>query len=134
MKEQKTSPHAAYVIYPGVTAAEAAEKGLVVVEQSADGLMPIYGRYTNTETGAALETLKDADTRAPAPVGGEKLGGIPTNDKGSLVNTNDPVIHGVAENNPHEDGASPNDAENTDLDVEGYVPDDQPKRGRPRKA
>jgi hypothetical protein len=30
---------------------------------------------------------------------------------------NDPVVHGTADNNPHEDGAQPNDSENKDLDL-----------------
>ncbi len=135
MKFEKTSKKAAYETVVGnITAEEAQEEGLVIVENNAEGTAPVYGRYLDTVTGAALEVLRDEDKRKPVAVGGETAGNPATNDKGALLNPNDPVVHGTAEINPHEDGAPAPKPNNADLEVEGYDPFDQPKRGRPRKA
>jgi len=124
MTDIKTSPKAAYKVVPGITAEEAADKGYVVVENNADGTAPLYGYYTDTTTGAAMETLKDEDKRVAVPAGGEVSGVVPVASKGALVNPNDPVVHGVADNNPHPDGALPNDSQNADLELDGYTPGD----------
>jgi hypothetical protein len=138
MKAVKTSKHAAYETFPGMSREEAEDKGYVVVENSADGMSPVYGRYLNTKTGAALETLRDEDKREPVPASGDVTGGVATAQKGSLVNPNDPVVHGTADNNPHEDGAQPNDEGNADLELEGYDPnaEDQTstRRGRQKRS
>lgn len=126
-KGVKSSPKAAYETFPGMTAEEAEEHGYVVVESSADGSSKVYGRYLNTETGAAMETLAPKDEREPVPAGGEPLAEPATANKGALLNLNDPVVHGTADNNPHVDGAQPNDSENKDLKLEGYTPGDDLK-------
>lgn len=130
MKGHKPSPSAAYETFPGMTAEEAAEKGYVVVEHGPQGESPVYGRYLNTATGAAMETLRAKDDREPVAVGGTVFGVVGSANKGSLLNVNDPVVHGTADNNPHEDGAEPNDSENKDLDLEGYTPGDDLKPAR----
>ena len=132
-KGVKTSPKAAYETFPGMTAEEAEERGFVVVEHSADGSAVTYGRYLDTVTGAAMEVLADKDEREPVPAGGEPLQTGAIASKGALVNPNDPVVHGTADNNPHEDGAQPNDSENKDLKVEGYTPGDDLKPHRAKK-
>lgn len=127
MKAEKSSPKAAYETFPGMTAEEAADKGYVVVECGPQGESPVYGRYIGTETGAAMETLRQKDDREPVAVGGSVFGVVGSANKGSLVNPNDPVVHGTSDNNPHEDGAKPNDSENKDLDLAGYTPGDDLK-------
>lgn len=135
MKGHKSSPDAAYETFPGMSAEEARDKGLVIVETNGDGAGHVYGRYLNTSTGAALETLRDKDDRQPVAAGGAVILDTAVASKGSLLNVNDPVVHGTADNNPHEDGAQPNDSENKDLDLEGYTPGDDPKPSRaPKKA
>lgn len=136
MKGHMSSPKAAYETFPGVTAEEAADKGLVIVECGPDGGTPVYGRYLDTATGAALETLRTKDDREPVAIGGSVFGVVGTANKGSLLNVNDPVVHGTTDNNPHEDGAQPNDSENADLNLEGYTPGDdlKPSKRTPPKA
>jgi hypothetical protein len=133
MNAHKSSPKAAYETFPGMTAEEAADKGFVVVEHGPMGESPVYGRYLNTATGAAMETLRDKDEREATPTGGTVFGAIGQANKGSLLNVNDPVVHGTADNNPHEDGAQPNDSENKDLDLAGYKPGDDLKAEKPKK-
>jgi len=131
------TPGAAYETFPGMTAAEAAEKGYVVVETSADGTSPIYGRYLDTATGAALETLADKDDRVAIPAGGESVAKLVAGDKGALLNPDDPIVHGQADKNPHEDGAPALPSDNKGLadTLEGYVPGETHRKpGRPRKA
>lgn len=108
-----SSPGSAYEVAIGVTAAEAAELGLAVVEQSysTNPPTPVYGRYKDAPDGSALGvTVADNDktkvvgaggvsAAAPAATGG---------DKGSLLNLNDPVVHGgTGEESVHADGAAP---------------------------
>jgi hypothetical protein len=130
------SEKAVYETFPGMSREDAEKKGFVIVENNAEGTAPVYGRYLDTQTGAALETLRDADNREPAPAGGEPDLGFAGASKGSLLNLDDPVVHGTADGNPHEDGAQPNASRNDDLEVEGYVPGEgaeKRKPGRPRK-
>jgi hypothetical protein len=113
----KKRDEAAYTAYPGLTREEAADKGYVEVENNADGTAPVYGRYNDAPAGygAGVQVSGIGDTRV-VPAGG--LGAAPPysgGDKGALLNVNDPVIHGVADNNPHPDGASPNDEDNEGL-------------------
>jgi hypothetical protein len=135
MKAVKTSPKAAYETFPGMTAEEAADNGYVVVETNGDGGAPIYGRYLNTVTGAAMETLADRDERVPVPAGGEPLAEPVTANKGALINPNDPIVHGQ-DHNPHPDGAQPLDSENKGLAdvITGYVPGEPLKPGRKHKG
>lgn len=116
-----SSPGSAYEVATGITAEEAAEQGLVVVEQShsTNPPTPVYGRYKNAPSGHALGVTVAAgeDTKV---VGGGSVA-TPTStsagdgggDKGSLVNVNDPVIHGgTGDETVHADNAAPlaNDA------------------------
>lgn len=133
-KDYKTSPKAAYKVVPNCTAEEAADKGYVVVENNADGTAPVFGYYENTATGAAMEILADKDEREPVPAGGEPVAMMAPGNKGALVNPDDPVVHGTADNNPHADGAKPNATRNDDLKLEGYTPGDDLKPGRKPKA
>lgn len=48
-KLRKASPEAAYLVADGVTAEEAAEAGLIVVESDAFGVPLAYGRYEQPE-------------------------------------------------------------------------------------
>lgn len=116
---------AAYTPVYGITRDEAEEKGYAIVEYSfADGTpVPVYGYYNDTQSGGPLDVTAPiaADTQI---VAGGTLGAEPTTagNKGSLVNPNDPVVHGTDDNNPHEDGGTPNASDNSDLKVEGYDP------------
>lgn len=107
-----TTPGSAYETFPGVTAKEATDLKLAVVETAFGGgsEFPVYGRYLNTETGAAVEmtTGVPAETRVvPAGTGAGGVSLARGNDKGSLVNQNDPVIHGTAVEGVHADGSAP---------------------------
>lgn len=123
VKAVKTSPKAAYETFPGISAEEAAEKGYVIVETDGNGAAPVYGRYLNTVTGAAMEVLADKDDREATPAGGLAAAARTVSaDKGALINPNDPIVHGQADKNPHEDGAAPLDSQNAGLELEGYDP------------
>lgn len=108
----ESSPGSAYEVAVGITAKEAAEAGLVVVEwaYSTNPPGPIYGRYKDAPKGHALGITVD-DTGGTKVVG---AGGPPVTpasaggDKGSLVNPNDPVIHGgTGDESVHADNAEP---------------------------
>jgi hypothetical protein len=112
MKFIKTSPDAAYEIAVGVTAEEAAEAKLAVVEQSysTNPPTPIYGRYLDAPKGHPLgvtvdkpgntEVIGAGSVGSPGPSGG--------GDKGQLVNLNDPVIHGgTGDESVHADNSPP---------------------------
>jgi hypothetical protein len=99
--------------------------------------VPCMAVTSTPATGAAMETLRDKDDREPVrqPAAPSVFSPSAVANKGSLLNVNDPVVHGTADNNPHEDGAQPNDSENKDLDLEGYTPGDDLKPSRaPKKA
>lgn len=102
---------AAYKVVPGCTAEQAAEKGYAVVELSmaTNPPTPIYGFYTDTETGAALERTVPADSTTKVVPAGSGAGAVfdanATGDKGALVNQNDPIIHGTDGQDIHADGS-----------------------------
>lgn len=111
--ERNPRSDAAYEVVPGITAEEAEKQGLAVVEYAISGnsQVPVYGRYLNTETGAALETrVFQPDDMKTVPASGETVatGPGPTT-KGGLINPNDPIIHGTANENVHADGTEPLD-------------------------
>lgn len=111
-KFRKPNPEAAYEIAVGVTAEEAAKLGLAVVENDALGRPAAYGRYTDAPDGGPLgitvaaapadsEVIAGGDVSAPANAPG-------TGPKGSLVNPNDPFVHGgTGDESVHADGAEP---------------------------
>jgi hypothetical protein len=101
---------AAYEIAVGVTAGEAADAGLAVVEvDPTSGAPTAYGRYKGAPDGGPLgiTVAKPGDTEvvaggdAAAPAGTGPIGG-----KGHLINPDDPVIHGGSDE-IHKDGAEP---------------------------
>lgn len=102
---------AAYRVARGVTAQEAADAGLAVVElnYSTSPPTPIYGAYTDTETGAAVEmTVHQPSETRVVPAGGAiamPTAGVST--KGDLANRNDPIVHGAADADIHADGSQP---------------------------
>jgi hypothetical protein len=111
IKFRDAGPKAAYEIAVGVTAEEAAEAGLAVVEvDPTSGAPTAYGRYKDAPDGGPLgitvgaaaadtQVIAGGDVGAPAPDTG--VGG-----KGNLVNPDDPVIHGGSDD-IHRDGAEP---------------------------
>lgn len=94
-KKRNPRSDAAYKVYPGVTAEEAEDKGYQIVEWnlSTTPHTPIYGEY-----------LGDNDDAIPA---GAAATAAASNEKGALVNPNDPVIHGTAGEEVHADGSAP---------------------------
>lgn len=109
--ERNPRSDAAYEVVPGVTAEQAAEQGLAVVEYAVSGssFAPVYGRYLNTETGASLEQrVYQPGDMVTVPAGGETVATAPAvTTKGGLINPNDPVVHGTANENVHADGTEP---------------------------
>ena len=108
MTKRNERSDAAYETFPGLTREEAEDKGYVVVEWSlaTNPPSPVYGRYIDTESGAALEVTVPVDnTTKVRPAGGDTVATAAAGDKGALVNPNDPVIHGQSEEGQHHDGA-----------------------------
>lgn len=113
-----SSPGSAYETAVGVTAEEAREQGLAIVELSYSTRppTPIFGRYKDAPNGSPLGVTVD-DNGNRTKVVGAGGGAFPTDplpgDKGSLLNINDPVVHGgTGDKSVHADGAPPlaNDA------------------------
>lgn len=107
-----SSPGSAYEVAIGITAQEAQEQGLVVVElsHSTTPPTPVFGRYKDAPSGSALGVTVD-DKGGTKVVG---AGGAPFatasagGDKGLLLNINDPVVHGgTGEQTVHADNAAP---------------------------
>jgi hypothetical protein len=110
VKYRKAGPHAAYEIAEGVTAEQAADLGLAVVEVDPTTQAPTaYGRYKGAPDGGPLgitavqpadtEVIAGGDVSPPTPV-------PPGGPKGNLVNPDDPVIHGGSDE-IHKDNAPP---------------------------
>ena len=107
------SPGAAYEIALGITAEEAAEANLAIVEQnfSTNPPAPVYGRYLDAPKGHPLGVTVDAvgDTKvigggSVAPVDNANVGG----GKGSVINRNDPFVHGgTGDESIHADNSEP---------------------------
>lgn len=117
------SPGSAYEIAIGITAQEASDANLAVVEQSfaTNPPTPVYGRYIDAPTGHALGVTVDAGNGTKV-IGGGSVVAAPSlhiNDKGSLLNINDPIAHGgTGDDTVHADNAEPladNADEQTDL-------------------
>ncbi len=110
-----SSPGSAYEVAIGITAEEAAEQGLVIVEQShsTNPPTPVYGRYKNAPAGSAMgvTVAKDDSTQVIGAGGVSAPPAAAVGDagsKGNLVNPNDPVIHGgTGDESVHADGAAP---------------------------
>ena len=119
MVKYVSSPGSAYEVAVGVTAEEAAELGLVVVEQIYNGTVPspVYGRYKDAPSGLALGVTVSDDVKTKVVGAGGLTGtAAPATDsvaaaegsKGNFINPNDPVIHGgTGKDSVHKDGASP---------------------------
>jgi hypothetical protein len=112
-----SSDNAAYEVAVGITAEEAQEQGLAVVEYSysTNPPTPIFGRYKDAPKGAALGvTVDDTGGTKVVGVGGPAFDAAsPGGDKGQLLNINDPVVHGgTGDESVHADNAPPlaNDA------------------------
>lgn len=107
----RSSPGSAYEIADGVTAQEAADAGLAIVEYaySTNPPAPIYGRYKDAPDGAALGVTVAANTDTKViGSGGAPIPPAPVGGKGSLVNLNDPVVHGnPSGESVHADNAEP---------------------------
>jgi hypothetical protein len=106
-----SSEGSAYEVAVGVTAEEAAEAGLAIVEYaySTTPPQPIYGRYKNAPDGAPLGITVDKRGETEV-IGGGSVSGAPVavGGKGDLINRNDPFIHGATgEESVHKDGAEP---------------------------
>jgi hypothetical protein len=110
VKYRKAGPHAAYEIAEGVTAEQAADLGLAVVEVDPTTQAPTaYGRYKGAPDGGPLgitvaspddtDVIAGGDVSPPAPI-------PPGGPKGNLVNPDDPVIHGGSDD-IHKDNAPP---------------------------
>jgi hypothetical protein len=124
-----STPGSAYEVALDITAEEAAEQGLVIVEQShsTNPPTPIFGRYKDAPAGSALgvTVAKEDGTKvvgaggiaAPAAVAAaDGLG-----QKGALLNINDPVVHGgTGDESVHADGAAPL-ADNDDAQREALL-------------
>lgn len=107
-----SSEGSAYEVALGVTAEEAAKQGLVVVEYSysTNPPTPIFGRYKDAPKGAALGvTVDDTGGTKVVGAGGPAFAAAsPGGDKGQLLNTNDPVVHGgTGDETVHADNALP---------------------------
>jgi hypothetical protein len=137
------SPGAAYEVAIGITAQEAAEQGLAIVEQSysTNPPTPIFGRYLDAPKGHALGITVDdtVSTKVIGAGGSVYQPGSPGGDKGSLLNLNDPVVHGgTGDETVHADGAAPlkdDAAEQEDLLKAGaHNPSKAPATGKDAKA
>lgn len=126
VKFVKTSPHAAYSVAVGIDAEEAAKLGLAVVESTADGRPSAYGKYDDAPKGGPLgitvDQLADTDVIAGGGVSpnvGTATGGA---DKGSVLNMDDPFVHGGSgDESIHADNAAPgktNDQQDQDAAVQ----------------
>lgn len=124
-----SSPGSMYEVAIGITAEEAAEQGLVIVEQSysTNPPTPVFGRYKDAPAGSALGVTV-ADDKGTKVIG---AGGISApaaaaaavglGQKGALLNINDPVVHGgTGDESVHADGASPL-ADNADAQREALL-------------
>lgn len=109
-----SSDNAAYEVALGITAAEAAEQNLAIVEYSysTNPPTPIFGRYKDAPGGSPLGITVADDGKTKVVGGGDVSaeaaaanGGA---NKGALLNPNDPVVHGgTGDETVHADGAKP---------------------------
>jgi hypothetical protein len=108
-----SSPGSAYEVAIGITAEEAADAGLAIVElnYSTQPPSPVYGRYKDAPGGHPLGiTVASAtDTKV---IGGGGVPAIPPaatgGNKGDAVNLNDPFVHGgTGDETIHADNAEP---------------------------
>jgi hypothetical protein len=113
VKFRDAGPKAAYEIAVGVTAEEAAELGLAVVETDpTSGAPTAYGRYKGAPDGGPLGITvpgseDDTHVVAGGDVGAPPPGGVASaGNKGDILNPNDPVIHGGSDE-IHADNAQP---------------------------
>lgn len=109
VKFRDAGPKAAYEIAHGVTAEEAAELGLAVVEVHPTSGAPVaYGRYKGAPDGGPLgiTVAGSGDTEVVAGGAAGPAGPPSAGNKGDIVNPNDPVIHGGSDE-IHADGAEP---------------------------
>lgn len=112
VKFREASPGAAYVIAEGVTdAEEAAKLGLAVVESTADGRPAHYGKYKDAPGGGPLgitvDRAADTDVIAGGGVSANADAAPVGNQKGSLINPDDPFVRQPGEESIHADGAAP---------------------------
>lgn len=102
---------AAYKVARGISAQEAADAGLAVVELnfSTNPPAPVFGAYTDTQTGAAVEmTVHQPSETRVVPAGGAIASPAPAAaTKGGLVNESDPIVHGAGDADIHADGSAP---------------------------
>jgi hypothetical protein len=109
-----SSPGSAYEVAVGITAEEAADAGLGIVELNYSTNPPatVYGRYKDAPKGgplgitvaAASDTKVIAGGGVPAVVSSAAAGG----GKGSAVNLNDPFVHGgTGDETIHADNSEP---------------------------
>lgn len=112
VKFRKASEFAAYEIAVGVTDRdEAAKLGLAVVEVDPFGTPTAYGRYKGAPDGGPLG-ITVASTGDTDVVPGGDVGPAPaasaTGPKGSIVNPDDPFVHGgTGDETVHADGSEP---------------------------
>jgi hypothetical protein len=110
VKFREASPGAAYEIAEGVTnAEEAAALGLAVVEVTPEGRPSAYGRYKDAPEGGPLGITTFSPDNVTVKPGGHTAtdSAAATAGKGSLVNIDDPFVHGTGGESVHKDGANP---------------------------
>jgi len=138
-----STPGSAYEVALGVTAQEAQEQRLAVVELSYATIppTPIFGRYLDAPEGSALGiTVDDTVSTKVIGAGGGSFAAAPGGgDKGSLLNLNDPVVHGgTGAVSVHADGDEPlkNDAAAQEelLRAGAHDPTKAPATGKDAKA
>lgn len=103
----------AYEVAEGVfTAEEAAKLDLAVVEiDPTSGAPTAYGRYKDAPDGAPLGITRDKAGDTEVTGGGQVSANadnaVVNNQKGSLVNLDDPFVRQEGEDSIHADGAEP---------------------------